>query len=219
MQLRAKLLIASLFFSITGFSCKTAPRLSSGEDRQWLIIPGKSVGYIDRNSTQLSLKKAYGSKAAPDEEHVLDEQGAGTHGWILYSKDPNRRVEIVLSGDATREVPKEVWIKGKTSRFKTKEGITLGTRLSELEALNGKPFEILGFGWDYGGYVASWNGGKLSAILGKDKIAIQLGAREDIWKKLKQSEIQAVSGEGAFVTNSDLIQALDLRVIQIQVRL
>lgn len=210
--------LALLFVVVSG--CSAPARHSNApasSENPWLIVPGRSVGMIDRKSTELSLKKDYGSYAAPGEEQVFDEEGIGTGGWVLYSKDPYRRVEIVLSPEHT---PKEVWIRGgKNSKFKTKEGVTLGTTLKELEALNGKPFEILGFGWDYGGFVATWSGGKLAQIFSKEKIAIQLGAREDIWKKLKKAEIEAVSGEGSFVTNSDLIQALDLRVIQIQVRL
>lgn len=216
MRQQISFLFVTVILSLSSMGCKTAPHSSGAIDHTWLIVPGKSVGMIDRQATQASLKKSYGSRAAPDEEHILDEQGAGTEGWILYSKDPNRRVEIVLSPEHT---PKEAWLKGRVSKFKTKEGLTLGMTLKELEALNGKPFELLGFGWDYGGFVSSWSGGKLAGVYSKEKIAIQLGAREDVWKKLKKDEIGAVSGESAFSTNSDLIQRLDLRVIQIQVRL
>jgi hypothetical protein len=51
-------------------------------------------------------------------------------------------------------------INGELSDWKTKEGITIGTTLKELEKLNKKPFRFSGFGWDYGGMV-NWEGGYL----------------------------------------------------------
>ncbi|TND08328.1 MAG: hypothetical protein FD123_2359 [Bacteroidetes bacterium] len=47
------------------------------------------------------------------------------------------------------------------NQWKSKTGIRLGTTLLELEQLNGKPFIIFGFGWDYGGMLQSWDKGKL----------------------------------------------------------
>ena len=41
--------------------------------------------------------------------------------------------------------------------------MTLGTRLGRLTQLNGRPFTLSGFGWDYAGTVISWNGGRLGA--------------------------------------------------------
>jgi hypothetical protein len=50
--------------------------------------------------------------------------------------------------------------------------------LTELEKMNGKPFKLSGFDWDYGGNVLSWNGGKLESALksksGKVSATLQL---------------------------------------------
>ena len=40
-------------------------------------------------------------------------------------------------------------------------GVRMGTTLAELVARNGAPIDFSGFGWDYGGAVAGFNGGKL----------------------------------------------------------
>ena len=45
------------------------------------------------------------------------------------------------------------WVKKEDSSWKTAENITVGTPLAELNRLNGQPFRIVGFGWDYGGYI------------------------------------------------------------------
>jgi hypothetical protein len=36
--------------------------------------------------------------------------------------------------------------------------------LRQLRKLNGKPFVLLGIGWDYSGTVVSWEGGKLKRL-------------------------------------------------------
>ncbi len=43
------------------------------------------------------------------------------------------------------------------------EGIRLGNTVTDVEAANGTGFDLSGFGWDYGGYVRDWRGGKLAA--------------------------------------------------------
>ncbi len=48
-------------------------------------------------------------------------------------------------------------------------GVKIGTTLSELVKLNGKPFTFTGFDWDYGGY-AIFEKGKLE----NDCYSIQL---------------------------------------------
>ena len=49
----------------------------------------------------------------------------------------------------------------KATNWKTKEGITYGTTVQQLEEYNGKPFTFWGFEWDYGGLSSSWEGGRL----------------------------------------------------------
>ena len=57
------------------------------------------------------------------------------------------------------------------TRWKTSFGLKLGTTLKEIEELNGCPFIFYGFGWDNGGFISEFNGGKLSKL----PIALQIG--------------------------------------------
>lgn len=49
----------------------------------------------------------------------------------------------------------------KNGRWKTKNGIKVGTTYNELVHLNGNSIKFYGFGWDYSGAV-DWNGGRLA---------------------------------------------------------
>ena len=51
--------------------------------------------------------------------------------------------------------------------------------IEEVEKINGKPFKIAGFEWDYGGYVSNWTGGSLgSAFLAPGQLAVRLAPPE-----------------------------------------
>ena len=50
-----------------------------------------------------------------------------------------------------------------TSDWSGPEGIQTGESLQVVETANGGPFELQGFGWDYGGYVTDWKGGKIAS--------------------------------------------------------
>jgi hypothetical protein len=65
-----------------------------------------------------------------------------------------------------RRLPARLILRGDSTRWSVAEGITLGTTLEELERLNGRPFTLAGFGWDYAGAVTDWRGGRLATPLG-----------------------------------------------------
>jgi len=50
------------------------------------------------------------------------------------------------------------------SDWKTKDGLYIGMPLEELVKINGKPVIFLGFDWDYGGGIVSFEKGKLDNI-------------------------------------------------------
>lgn len=58
-------------------------------------------------------------------------------------------LQIGFSDDGKRILT--VTVLGKT--WKSKEGLRLGTPIEQLERINGGPFQLYGFGWDFGGQV------------------------------------------------------------------
>ncbi|MEO0732702.1 MAG: hypothetical protein AAFZ52_07705 [Bacteroidota bacterium] len=75
---------------------------------------------------------------------------------------PTRYLSVILPKTAT------VYVEVET-------GLKIGNTLAELEKINGGPFTLAGFGWDYGGYVRDWQGGKLAH---DGLISVQLGFGE-----------------------------------------
>ncbi len=50
--------------------------------------------------------------------------------------------------------------------------------LAEIEALNGRPFKLYGFGFDYGGTTLDWNGGALATQAGGCALTLRFTMRE-----------------------------------------
>jgi hypothetical protein len=159
-----------------------------------LIVPGKSVGPITRTTTRVGLNKLFGAANVKDGK-IYGPEGESTPGTIVFPKDPKRKLEITWTSKKRIGV---VSMDGTSSVYKTAEGITLGTTLQRLEELNGKPFKFSGVGWDYGGLIQSWEGGKLDKGLKNiwPRLSVLTGTPEPT-----QADFDAVSGDRTVWSN------------------
>jgi hypothetical protein len=83
---------------------------------------------------------------------------------VLYPDDAKRRIDVFLDEGGTH--PASLRIAAESSPWQRADGIRIGLTSKELQAMNGKPFEFLGFDWDYGGAITDWREGKLAAANG-----------------------------------------------------
>lgn len=99
-------------------------------------------------------------------------EGEEMPGTRVNGKDAARALEIVWADETARAKPAMIRIYAGfdeasgtdvTPVWIAPGGVKIGLTLAEVEALNGKPFKLSGFGWDYGGMVMGWEGGKLEA--------------------------------------------------------
>ncbi len=78
---------------------------------------------------------------------------------IVFANDPTNRMEIGWDLDGQRLAT--VTITDTGTQWRGSEGYTIGTPLADVERMNGRAFQLYGFGWDYGGWVSTWNDGAL----------------------------------------------------------
>jgi hypothetical protein len=79
---------------------------------------------------------------------------------FIYPDDPERTMEVAWWNEEDRTDMSFVTVPpGDTAPG----GLQLGMSIEEVEALNGKPFTLMGFGWDYGGG-ASFQGGEFPGL-------------------------------------------------------
>ena len=170
------------------------------------ITPGVRVGPVNEKSTERSLLALPGAGA--EVAQIYMGEGVEEPGVVLYPDDPSRRLEVVWR--RSPPVLEVVWIcrGGKVPcRWRTAAGVSMGTTLKELERLNGKPFQMAGCCFDYGGSVLSFNGGKLAAY--DQALRLFLDVRVD---GLTREERNAVTGDLTVSSSHPVLRKLNPRV-------
>lgn len=124
----------------------------------------KTSPLLGTTTSEKSLTTNFGAKNVKHQTvHVAE--GETADGTVIYPNDAKRRVSFIWKDAKKRDVVEVIRLEDKPSLWHLPNQITTGTTLVQLEKLNGKPFKLSGFDWDYGGNVLSWNGGKLESLL------------------------------------------------------
>jgi len=142
----------------------TPRRDSVGEE--WRLGKGGPMG---SGTSEAELRVRYGSESIGSIRVELGE-GQTAPGTVLYPADSLRRLEIIWRDTLSRRYPTRLILRGVRSQWQVGPGISLGTSLSDLERLNGGPFTLAGFGWDYAGVITDWKGGALDSALAGIKL-------------------------------------------------
>jgi hypothetical protein len=180
----------------------------------WLILVNGEKGAINAHTTRQDLVRMYGASNVVDKDVDVSEEETEA-GTVVFPKDPQRTIEIRWKDPDKKTLPAFVQIQGDTSRWKAVHNISLGTTLKELERLNGRPFHLAGFGWDYSGTVSSWDKGSLAAELdgGHGHLLLRLGPPSDT--HVPEEEQSQVLGDSDFSSDHPVMQKLNPRVYQV----
>lgn len=207
-----KLLLKLSFFSVLlAFGCgdKPAPvqEQPAVNAQDFIVIPGEKFGLLTPNSCSRSaVLAAYGKDAKPDSVYLYE--GIFGEGVVLFPNNSRNRVEIYWE-DTTSQRPTSIRVYGDSTGtdWKTADGITIGTTMADVEKLNGKPFDFSGTGWDYGGFVSDWKGGKFD---------------NSLMLRFESTEVEGdagnVSGEGIFSSDNPAAKAAKPKVILMEFR-
>lgn len=141
--------------------------------------------------TYQSLAVAYGNNAQLG--MIPGAEGTESRGLLLYAMVPSRKLYISFWDAAMRHVSR-IEPADRAVAWTGPEGIHVGSTLDYVEKVNGKPFTISGFGWDYGGYAADFKGGRLEHLSGGCSISLRFDS--DILP-------EGVSGDGVMVESND----------------
>jgi hypothetical protein len=180
---------------------------------QWVFEPGVRFGPLDATSSENDLVAAYGAAAVRAADVPLGE-GETAPGTEVFGADSARRFLVTWRDTLERRGPDRVELSGDSTLWQSAGGVTLGIPLARLEEINGGPFTLLGFGWDYGGTVAAWDGGTLASWEGR--AFVSLAPPEAMYG---DSAYRAVLGDRPFASSTPAMRALAPRVRRIVVRL
>ncbi len=159
------------------------------------------------DTSHRSLSQSFGTYAAYGDIQVPEE---GTiKGTVLFPEVPRRRVEIVWADRHTKTRPYSVTF---GPAYRTQEGVAVGLTLADLEKINGGPFTLAGFDWDYGGTVTDWKGGKLATQPNRCRLIV----------RFKIGDLPAgaadVSGDRDFSSDDPAMRAAKPTVSQIAIQ-
>jgi hypothetical protein len=117
---------------------------------------GERVGPIKMGMTLANLKALLGKKVKVTK---LDgPEGTVIEGAKAFA-GTDRELEIMFNPEGSKKEIFDIVVVGKAWIFEN--GLKKGLTMTAIEKINGGPYKISGFGWDYGGF-ADFEGGKLA---------------------------------------------------------
>jgi len=177
----------------------------------WIIQPGVRVGPITSTTTEKDLAEMFGSSNVVRSQVYVGE-GQSLPGTTVYPNYREKTLYILWESPGTRSNPLQISIKGQKSLWKTSEGITLGTALKVIEKINGGPFTLAGFGWDYSGGIYDSNGGKLKEL--ENNLRLRVAPNSDLQST---PEYISVIGDHNFLSDNPAMQKINPSVYSMQV--
>lgn len=153
---------AAVLLLLIGFPAAHTFAAQPASTNDWTIVPGQRVGPIVVDTSEEKLRELFGAGNVERKDIDIGE-GETEPGTVVFP-DAARQLKILWLAPATRDRIKEIRISGDKSSWKTNKGITLGTALKQIEKLNGRPFSLMGFAWDYSGTIVDCNGGRLKEL-------------------------------------------------------
>jgi hypothetical protein len=181
--------------------------LACRNQHDWVVVPGVRVGPITASSSEADLRTAFGDAAVHAKDIDVGE-GVTEPGTDIYGAIPGKQLAVLWADPATRKHPSRVMIcytqlQGECA-WRTGDGIGMKTTLKDLERRNGRPFKLLGFGWDYSGTVSSWEGGNLEALT--KRLLLRLMPDE---AGTASEEYRTVLGETEYLSSNPAMQKLN----------
>jgi hypothetical protein len=160
-------------------------------------------GPFGRNTSHADLVKAFGSNNVVYQD-IDGAEGEKIKASVLYPNDAKAKLEIIWDDEKARRGP---MIRARDqSAWASANGIRIGMAIADIEKMNGKPFTLSGFDWDYGGRVKDWRGGELAKPLpGGCIVGVEFVHPEDS----PEANLTKVSGDGDFLSDNADMRAVE----------
>jgi hypothetical protein len=129
--------------------------IESKDKDDYLIIPGKSVGPIDYNTTINDLITFYGKENIETKSEYTAGEGTELETLTYIIKD---NIIIKWKNPETLTNPLKIIIGKNGTQFSTEEGVKVGISAAELGIINKGPFETSYLEVEPNYFVSNWEG-------------------------------------------------------------
>jgi len=197
------------------------PRSAAAQRIDWLIVPGQRVGPITAATTRADLDTLFGKDNVRDGS--LDISEIPEAATVVFGNDPSAALAITWD----RERPSTIHICFGTQtgpcKWRTASGVRIGLPLMELQKINGKSFQLTGYGSDESGTVTSWRHGTLEedpSACGHLMVRLTPAAEVEgrPLSKQESSLLKQFQGDKPYSSGTLSLQDLDLLVSALELQ-
>lgn len=125
-----------------------------------LLITDTSWGFINNKLNFSDLKVIYGNDNVKD-ERICGPECIDSIDVTKIHPATSKEIIVYWKDSAYHNTISMLMTHAEGSPYHTATGLKIGSPLKDVLQLNGKKITFSGFGWDYGGYVQSYNNGTL----------------------------------------------------------
>ena len=167
--------------------------------------PVSCTGVFGADSSEQLLIETFGA------ENVVTGQVPGPEGMTylattVYGDDPERRMEFAWFNEETMSQLSAVELAPGQSG---PGGLRIGMSVAEVEAINGEPFTVGGFWWDYGGYASFETGALAGPLPGNCFVSLRFSPAEETPAGI---DLDAIAGEVIIPSDAEVLQLADTKV-------
>lgn len=171
------------------------------------------TGPFARDADERKLAQVFGAINVERADISIGE-GNTEPGTAIFARDPLKRIDILWHEGYAR--PNVVIIRNSSTWpvavTVLDKPVANGATLAEIEAMNGKPFTLTGFGWDLGGYTNGWDGGRLDKPVGGCNLSLRFEPASDA----PGDALDKVNGDVEFLSTDSAVRQTRPVVIEIE---
>lgn len=163
-------------------------------------------GAFGIDSSEARLIGIYGRDNVVTGE-VDGPEGTTMLATTVFPGDPARELQFTWWDEQTFALPANIALPpGMTGPA----ALATGMSIEDVQQLNGEPFELTGFFWDYGGY-AGFQSGALAELPGGCMLSLSFAPQAEIG----EAAMDQVSGDQMLVSDMPMLRDIDTRLVAI----
>lgn len=167
--------------------------------------PVACSGVFGPGSSEAMLEDTFGA-ANVETGIVPGPEGSEMLATTVFAADPTRRLQFGWYDEDALAYPSFVKLSPGQA---APSGARIGMRPADIEKLNGAPFAIGGFWWDYGGYANIEEGAFAGKLEGGCYLSIRFAPADDLPESV---DVTPVSGEVQVPSGDPLLDRIGTRV-------
>jgi hypothetical protein len=168
------------------------------------------TGVFGPDSSEALLIETYGADNVVTGQ-VPGAEGMETLATTVFPDDPDR---LMLFGWMDEETRQGLGYVDLPPSIDGPHGVHVGMPVAEVLAINGKPFNIGGFWWDYGGYAQIEQGTLANADDATCFLSLRFAPADDYPQDL---DVSAVSGEVSVAADEPLLEKINTRLSTVSI--